>query len=288
MASVSMKLLLESGVHFGHHTRRWNPRMKRFIFTQRNGIHILDLQQTVSGLDAATTFVREVVANGEDVLFVGTKKQAQETIAEESQRAGQHYVNQRWLGGTLTNFQTIQSRIQHLQRLKLQEEQGEFDLLPKKEATKLQERLDRLQRMLGGIEHMGQPPGALYIVDTTTEHIAVAEARRLSIPTVALVDTNADPTEVDYPIPANDDAIRAIRLLTSHIADACLEARQEREASLQEEISADAELAEEEALGVDEFAYVPEADETSVSAESDEALAAVDQGGTDGNAGDSQ
>ena len=225
MAVVSMKLLLEAGVHFGHQTKRWNPKMKPFIFTERNGIHIIDLQQTVNRLADAYNFVRDVARRGDSVLFVGTKKQAQEAIEEEAKRSGQYWVNQRWLGGMLTNYQTMQSRVRRLQELKIRQERGEFESLPKKEALKLTEELERLQKRLGGIEQMRRVPGALFIVDTRKEHIAVAEARRLAIPIVALVDTNCNPEEVDYPIPANDDAIRAIRLLAGKIADACIEGR---------------------------------------------------------------
>jgi small subunit ribosomal protein S2 len=220
-----MKLLLEAGVHFGHQTKRWNPKMKQFIFTERNGIHIIDLQQTVGCLSDAYNFVRDLTRRGENVLFVGTKKQAQEAIEEEAKRSGQFWVNQRWLGGMLTNFQTIQARVRRLQELKIRQERGEFDSMIKKEALKLVEEMDRLQLRLGGIEQMRRLPGALFIVDTRKEHIAVAEARRLGIPIVALVDTNCNPEEIDYPIPANDDAIRAIRLLAGRIADACIEGR---------------------------------------------------------------
>jgi small subunit ribosomal protein S2 len=225
MPVVSMKLLLEAGVHFGHQTKRWNPKMKQFIFTERNGIHIIDLQQTVGRLAEAYSFVRDLTRQGESVLFVGTKKQAQEAIMEEAQRAGQYWVNQRWLGGMLTNFGTIQQRIRRLQELKIRQERGDFESLTKKEAQKLRDELERLQSRLGGIEQMRRMPGALFIVDTRKEHIAVAEARRLDIPIVALVDTNCNPEEVDYPIPANDDAIRAIKLLAGRIADACIEGR---------------------------------------------------------------
>ncbi len=241
MAVVSMKLLLEAGVHFGHQTKRWNPKMKQFIFTERNGIHIIDLQQTVTRLAEAYAFVRDLTRRGESVLFVGTKKQAQEAIEEEAKRSQQFWVNQRWLGGMLTNFQTIQQRIRRLQELKIRQERGDFEALTKKEATKLREEMERLQSRLGGIEQMRRVPGALFIVDTRKEHIAVAEARRLGIPIVALVDTNCNPEEVDYPVPANDDAIRAIRLLAGRIADACIEGRGFADAIAKEE-----EMEEEE------------------------------------------
>lgn len=241
MAVVSMKSLLEAGVHFGHQTKRWNPKMKPFIFTERNGIHIIDLQQTVQCLADAYAFVRDLTREGESVLFVGTKKQAQEAIQEEAQRAGQYWVNQRWLGGMLTNFRTIQTRVQRLQELKVRKERGDFDKMIKKEALKLQEEMDRLQLRLGGIENMRRLPGALFIIDTRKEHIAVAEARRLGIPIVALVDTNCNPEEVDFPIPANDDAIRAIKLLAGRIADACIEGRGFAEAIAKDEEGADEE-----------------------------------------------
>lgn len=225
MAVVSMKLLLEAGVHFGHQTKRWNPKMKPFIFTERNGIHIIDLQQTVGRLADAFNFVREVARHGDSMLFVGTKKQAQEAIEEEAKRAGQYWVNQRWLGGMLTNFTTMQRRVGRMTELKIKQERGDFAAIIKKEALKLTEELERLNKRLGGIEQMKRLPGALFIVDTRKEHIAVAEARRLGIPIIALVDTNCNPEEIDYPIPANDDAIRAIRLLAGRIADASIEGR---------------------------------------------------------------
>lgn len=234
MASiVTMKQLLESGVHFGHQTRRWNPKMRSFIFTERNGIHIIDLQQTVARLTKACNFVRDSVAeNGSKVLFVGTKRQAQETIVEETTRCGMFYVNQRWLGGMLTNFLTIQKRIDYLVRLEERKLKGEFERLPKKEAKKLDDQIRKLNRLLGGVKGMTELPDILFVVDTHREAIAVKEARRLQIPIVGLVDSNCDPDEIDYPIPANDDAIRAIRLLTSKIADAVLEGQQLREALL--------------------------------------------------------
>nr|BBH95571.1 30S ribosomal protein S2 [Thermogemmatispora argillosa] len=227
---ISMKQLLEAGVHFGHQTRRWNPKMKPFIFMERNGIHIIDLQQTVARLNEAYKFVKELAASGETLLFVGTKKQAQEAVAEEAKRCGMFYVNQRWLGGMLTNFQTIQGRIRYLRELEARRDRGEFERLPKKEAQRLQDDLVRLERILGGIKEMRRLPGAVFIIDTRKEHTAVLEARRLEIPIVALADTNCDPDEIDYPIPANDDAIRAVRLLCSKIADAVIEGRRELEA----------------------------------------------------------
>src|ERR687885_1168433 len=251
MASpVSMKLLLEAGVHFGHQTRRWDPRMRTFIFTERNGIHIIDLQQTVRKLDEAMSFVRDEVADGGTILFVGTKKQAQETIQEEATRAGMPFVNQRWLGGTLTNFQTIQQRIRRLEELEGRKERGEFDVLPKKEATRLNDELARLNRLLGGMRAVRRLPNAAFIVDPHRENIAVAECRRLEIPIVAMVDTNCNPELIDYPIPANDDAIRAIRLIAGKLADAMIEGRQQRVAAMADD--AEAAEAQAEIVGTDD------------------------------------
>ncbi|NLL41756.1 MAG: 30S ribosomal protein S2 [Firmicutes bacterium] len=226
MAVISMKQLLEAGVHFGHQTRRWNPKMAEYIFTERNGIYIIDLQKTVRKVDEAYNFVRDTVVNGESVLFVGTKKQAQETIREEAERCGMFYVNQRWLGGMLTNFKTITSRIARIEEIEKMEEDGLFDVLPKKEVMELRKELDRLTRFLGGIRGMKKLPGAVFIVDPRKERIAVAEARKLGIPIVAIVDTNCDPDEIDYVIPGNDDAIRAVKLLTTTMADAVVEAKE--------------------------------------------------------------
>jgi len=225
-----MKMLLESGVHFGHQTRRWDPKMRPFIYTERNGIHIIDLQQTVRCLEDAMDWVRDLAATNKKVLFVGTKKQAQDAIREEASRADMPYVNQRWLGGMLTNFQTIQARIRRLDELEEQKYGGVFERLPKKEVIKLEDQIERLNRLLGGIRKLGRLPDAVFIVDPQREHIVVAEALRLGIPIIAMVDTNCDPTVVDYPIPANDDAIRAIRLITSRIADAAVEGQHLREA----------------------------------------------------------
>ena len=226
---VSMKALLEAGVHFGHQTRRWNPKMRKFIFSERNGIHIIDLQQTVDRLEAACDFVRDMVSNGGTILFVGTKRQAQETIEAEAKRCGMPYVTTRWLGGTLTNFATIQGRIDYLVRTEDAKARGEMDYLAKKERLKQEEELARLNRYLGGIKAMTALPGAIYIVDTTKEDIAVAESVRIGIPIVALVDTNCNPDVIDYPIPSNDDAIRAIKLITARIADVVLEGLTARE-----------------------------------------------------------
>ncbi|NMB02682.1 MAG: 30S ribosomal protein S2 [Firmicutes bacterium] len=226
MAVISMKQLLEAGVHFGHQTRRWNPKMAEYIFTERNGIYIIDLQKTVRKVEEAYSFIRDTVADGKSVLFVGTKKQAQETIQEEAERCGMFYVNQRWLGGMLTNFKTIASRIGRLEEIEKMEEDGLFDVLPKKEVMELRKEQERLTRFLGGIRRMKTLPGAVFVVDPRKERIAVAEARKLGIPIVAIVDTNCDPDEVDYVIPGNDDAIRAVKLLTSTMADAVIEAKE--------------------------------------------------------------
>lgn len=226
MAVVSMKSLLEAGVHFGHQTRRWNPKMAKFIFAERNGIYIIDLQKTVRKVDEAYSFVREVVANGGEVMFVGTKKQAQESIAINAKRCGMHYVNQRWLGGMLTNYKTIKKRIDRLHELVRMEEEGTFDLLPKKEVIKLKHERERLEKFLGGIQNMKRIPDALFVVDPRKERIAIQEAHILGIPVVAIVDTNCDPDEIDYVIPGNDDAIRAVRLLSETMANAVLEGKQ--------------------------------------------------------------
>jgi small subunit ribosomal protein S2 len=226
MAVVSMKQLLEAGVHFGHQTRRWNPKMARYIFTERNGIYIIDLQKTVKKLDEAYNFVRDISVDKGQLLFVGTKKQAQESIREEATRCGMPYVNARWLGGMLTNFRTIRRRIDRMEQLKKMREDGTFDMLPKKEVIKLELEIERLEKFLGGVKDMGELPKALFIVDPRKERIAVAEARKLHIPIVAIVDTNCDPDEIDYVIPGNDDAIRAVRLISAAMADAILEGRQ--------------------------------------------------------------
>lgn len=229
MAIISMKQLLEAGVHFGHQTRRWNPKMARYIFTERNGIYIIDLQKTVRKVEEAYNFVRELAESGETVLFVGTKKQAQEAVHEEAERCNMFFVNQRWLGGTLTNFNTIQKRIRRLQQLERMQEDGTFDVLPKKEVILLKKEMERLEKFLGGIKGMNKMPGAMFVIDPRKERIAVAEARKLGIPIVAIVDTNCDPDEIDYVIPGNDDAIRAVRLLTGKMADAVLEGTQGEE-----------------------------------------------------------
>ncbi|MFA7636730.1 MAG: 30S ribosomal protein S2 [Monoglobales bacterium] len=226
MVAVSMKQLLEAGVHFGHQTRRWNPKMKEYIFTERNGIYIIDLQKTVKKVEEAYNFIREISESGKDVLFVGTKKQAQDAIKEEAERVGMFYVNNRWLGGMLTNFKTIKKRIGRLEQLHKMVEDGTFDLLPKKEVIKLKGEIEKLEKFLGGIKNMKGVPGAMFVVDPRKERIAIAEAKRLGIPVVAIVDTNCDPDEVDYVIPGNDDAIRAVKLIAGAMADAILEGRQ--------------------------------------------------------------
>jgi len=226
MSVVSMKQLLEAGVHFGHQTRRWNPKMAKYIFTERNGIYIIDLQKTVKKLEEAYNFVRDLSVEGKSVLFVGTKKQAQDSVKEE--RAGAYYVNARWLGGMLTNFTTIRTRIERLKQLRAMEEDGTFELLPKKEVVKLNLEIEKLEKFLGGIKDMKEIPGALFIIDPRKERIAVAEAKKLGIPIVAIVDTNCDPDEVDYVIPGNDDAIRAVKLISSAIANAIIEGNEGR------------------------------------------------------------
>ncbi len=226
MAVVSMKQLLEAGVHFGHQTRRWNPKMAPYIFTERNGIYIIDLQKTVVKLEEAYNFVREISMEGKSVLFVGTKKQAMESVKDEATRAGAYYVNARWLGGMLTNFTTIRRRIARLKQLRTMEEDGTFDLLPKKEVIKLNLEIEKLEKFLGGIKDMTEMPGALFIVDPRKEKIAVAEAKKLGIPIVAIVDTNCDPDDVDYIIPGNDDAIRAVKLISGAMANAIIEGKE--------------------------------------------------------------
>jgi small subunit ribosomal protein S2 len=236
MPAVTMKELLEAGVHFGHQTKRWNPKMKPYIFGARNGIYILDLQQTVKLLEVAYAFIRDAVAQGGKIIFVGTKRQAQEAIYEEALRCGMFYVNHRWLGGTLTNFQTIKRSIDKLKELEKMEEKGDLQRLPKKEVLQLQKKAAKLRKYLGGIKDMDRFPGALFVVDPKRERIAVSEARKLGVPTVAIVDTNCDPDEVDYVIPGNDDAIRAIRLFATKIANAVIEGKRQREEELQETI----------------------------------------------------
>ena len=244
MAVVSMKQLLEAGVHFGHQTRRWNPKMARYIFTERNGIYIIDLQKTVKKLEEAYSFIRDISVEGKPVLFVGTKKQAQDSVKEEAERAGAYYVNARWLGGMMTNFSTIRRRVSRLQQLRAMEEDGTFDLLPKKEVIKLRLEIEKLEKFLGGIKEMKQLPGALFIVDPRKERIAVAEAKKLGSPIVAIVDTNCDPDEIDYVIPGNDDAIRAVKLISATMANAIIEGREGQMGAAAQE-TADETAAEE-------------------------------------------
>lgn len=237
MAVISMKQLLEAGVHFGHQTRRWNPKMAPYIFTERNGIYIIDLQKTVKKVDEAYAFLRSVAEEGKSILFVGTKKQAQEAVKEEALKSGMFYVNERWLGGMMTNFATIRKSINRLKELEAMEEDGTFEVLSKKEVLALKREQEKLEKSLGGIKDMEELPGALFIVDPRKERIAVAEAKKLNIPIVAIVDTNCDPDEIDYVIPGNDDAIRAVKLLTSRMADAVIEGRQGEAGEVVEEVA---------------------------------------------------
>ena len=250
---ISMKQLLEAGVHFGHQTRRWNPKMAPYIFTERNGIYIIDLQKTVKKVEEAYYFIRDIAASGKDVLFVGTKKQAQDSIKEEAEREGMFYVNNRWLCGMLTNFQTIEKRIDRLAQINAMEEEGTFDLLPKKEVINLKNQRDKLEKNLGGIKDMKELPGAMFVVDPRKEKIAIAEAKKLGIPVVAIVDTNCDPDEVDYVIPGNDDAIRAVKLIASTISNAIIEGRQGEDALVVSE-----DVAEEETVEAEVFEEVTE------------------------------
>ncbi len=266
MPQVTIKELLESGAHFGHQTARWNPRMKSYIFAKRDGIHIIDLERTANMLQKAGEFIEETVANSGDILFVGTKKQAHDAITEEAERCGMYYVNQRWIGGTLTNFATIQSRIDYLVRLEDQQARGGFNRLPKKEVLKINEQIAKLNRQMGGFKEMTKPPAALFIIDTIKENIAIAEARRAGIPVVAVVDTNSNPDDIDYLIPANDDAIRAIRLVCSRMADAVLAGKERAAQRTAEEASAEAEA---EAEADDDFEIDPD-QETLVYTPDDE------------------
>ena len=279
MALVSMKELLEAGVHFGHQTRRWNPKMKRYIYGGRNGIYIIDLHQTVRLLEGAHNFVREQTAAGGAVLFVGTKKQAQESVVEAAVRSGMFNVSQRWLGGMLTNFMTIRERVEHMKELRRMRDQGELELRPKRERARMLDELAKLERILSGIEGMERLPSVVYIVDVKKERIALLEARRLEIPIVAIVDTNCDPDEVDYPVPGNDDAIRAIRLVTSKMADAALEGAREREAM---EAKAAAEAEEVAVAAAEQAEETAAAEPVSVAdlaeGETDEARVAEEVG----------
>ena len=287
MAVVTMKQLLESGVHFGHQARRWNPKMKRFIFMERNGIHIIDLQQTLTRVEDAYAWVRDLAADGGQVLFVGTKKQAQESIAEEAKRCGMHFVNQRWLGGFLTNFVTIQKRISRLNELMERKERGDFQTMPKKDAQRLEDELTQLDRFFSGVRELRRPPAALFVVDPHREHIAVTEARRLEIPIVAMVDTNCDPDLIDVVIPANDDAIRAVKLICQKVADAILEGRAEHESTAKEATPEDMGYAavsagglEVDAVGVPRAkrtprVYEPEEDEYPIGGYEEDAASAA-------------
>ncbi len=252
MSVVSMKNLLEAGVHFGHQTRRWNPKMSKYIFTERNGIYIIDLQKTVKMIDEAYAVMKEIVANGGEVLFVGTKKQAQEAIETEAKRCGMHYVNQRWLGGMLTNYKTIRKRIDRLHDLEKMEEDGTFDVLPKKEVIQLKHERERLEKFLGGIKNMKRIPDVLFVVDPRKERIAVMEAHILGIPVIGIVDTNCDPDEVDYVIPGNDDAIRAVKLITETIANAVIESRQGEQFSIEQNNDNNNEKSNEEIVKIEE------------------------------------
>lgn len=252
MSIITMKQLLEGGVHFGHQTRRWNPKMKEYIFTDRNGIYIIDLEQTIKKVEDAYNFIRDISLKGGNILFVGTKKQAKDAIKEEAERCNMFYINNRWLGGTMTNFKTIRSRIQRLKELEEMAENGTFDVLPKKEVAKLHLEMEKLQSNLGGIKEMRQLPDALFVVDIKKEHLAVAEANRLGIPVVAIVDTNCDPDLVDVVIPGNDDAIRSIKLMTATMANAVLEGRQGTQMELQEAGMKDNAMSDAEAMKVNE------------------------------------
>jgi small subunit ribosomal protein S2 len=286
VAVVTMKQLLESGVHFGHQARRWNPKMKRFIFMERNGIHIIDLQQTLTRVEEAYTFVRDLAADGGQVLFVGTKKQAQESISEEAKRADMHFVNQRWLGGFLTNFVTIQKRINRLNELHERKERGDFATMPKKDALRLDDELLHLDRYFSGVRELKRHPAALFIVDPHREHIAVEEARRLEIPVVAMVDTNCDPDLIDVIIPANDDAIRAVKLICQKMADAIIEGRAMFDASRKEASPEDmgyapaTTAAELEGIGVPRAKRTPRVYEPEPEEEEEDAAAELEPEGT--------
>ena len=260
MAVISMKQLLEAGVHFGHQTRRWNPKMKKYIFTERNGIYIIDLQKTVKLVDAAYDYMKNVAEEGGVALFVGTKKQAQEAIKEEAIRSGQYYVNHRWLGGTLTNWETIQKRVARLKQINKMEEDGTFDVLPKKEVVGLNKERERLEKFLGGIADMPRIPDVMYVVDPRKERIAIQEARKLNIPIVAMVDTNCDPDEIDVVIPSNDDAIRAVKLITAKMADAFIEGNQGEDQVVEDDFSAEST---ENATSIEEIVDVVEGDNVS-------------------------
>ena len=277
MATLTIRQLLESGAHFGHQTNRWNPKMKRYIFGSRNGIYIVDLQQTLERFREAYDFVRRTTARGAHILFVGTKKQAQDIVGSEAARAQQFYVNQRWLGGMLTNFSTIKNSLGRLREFEHMQEMGMWESLPKKEVLQLQKKADKLEKLLGGIKAMEALPGALFVIDCKKEKIAISEARKLGIPTVAIVDTNCDPDDIDYVIPGNDDAIRAIRLLTSQIAQAAIEGMHERQAASLEADSADAAPSQEELAAVDGEPAAEEAVQPEAAAEPAVAVTAASE-----------
>ncbi len=278
MSVISMKQLLEAGVHFGHQTRRWNPKMKPYIFTERNGIYIIDLQKTVKKIDEAYFFIRDIAMANKPIIFIGTKKQARESIEAEAKRCEEFYVSNRWLGGMLTNFKTIRSRIDRLFQIENMQETGEIDLLPKKEVIHIMHEKEKLEKNLGGIRNMTELPGAIFIVDTKKEHIAVSEAQKLGIPIVAIVDTNCDPDEIDYPIPGNDDAIRAVKLITSKMADAVLEGKQGEQMEEEQVPGTQAEV-ETEAPEEEEEAEAPEEAEAEAAETESEEEVPVQQTG---------
>lgn len=262
MAVVAMKQLLEAGVHFGHQTKRWDPKMAEYIYQARNGIHIIDLQKTSKKIDEAYAFMKEVAEEGKDILFVGTKKQAQECIKEAAIKSNMFYVDQRWLGGMLTNFKTIRKRVERLNKLEEMEQDGTFDVLPKKEVAALKNEMEKLEKNLGGIKNMTKMPGAMFVVDPKNERIAVLEAKKLNIPIIGLVDTNCNPEDVDYPIPGNDDAIRAVKLITDVMANAIIEGRQGETLEAEEQMSEETEMATEEPTSIEEVAAAEETAET--------------------------
>jgi small subunit ribosomal protein S2 len=269
MSVISMKNLLEAGVHFGHQTRRWNPKMAEYIYTERNGIYIIDLQKTVRKIEEAYMFIRDTAMQGGTILFVGTKKQAQDSIREEAERCGMYFINNRWLGGTLTNFKTIQKRLERLEELNQMSVDGTFDILPKKEVAKLKLEMEKLEKNLGGIRGMQKPPECIFVVDPKKEHIAVLEARRLKIPIVGIVDTNCDPDEVDFIIPGNDDAIRAVKLLAGTIANAVIEGHQGEQLDLEEDEEEHAEVSAIEHVDKEEKATPADAEETQAPLSND-------------------
>ena len=267
MAVVAMKQLLEAGVHFGHQTKRWDPKMAEYIYQARNGIHIIDLQKTSKKIDEAYSFIKEISEEGKDILFVGTKKQAQECIKEAAEKSNMFYVDQRWLGGMLTNFKTIRKRIERLNKLEEMQEDGTFDVLPKKEVAALKKEMEKLEKNLGGIKNMTKMPGAMFVVDPKNERIAVLEAKKLNIPIVGLIDTNCNPEDVDYPIPGNDDAIRAVKLITDVMANAIIEGRQGETLETETEMEQEIETTEDEIKDIEEVVEEEAAEETETVAE---------------------